>query len=117
MQVFLQCFSLLHVLGEHVAVEYWSTCKDIEYWRRVAEAGDWEAYYITYFQQGPVKLYQHMLSLLSGHRGVNYSSQGLSSDSTSSSSSLCVCSHTEDRCDEGMADAIGEDLDPPPGRQ
>ena len=82
MQVFQQSFSLLHLLGEHVAVEYWSTCKDIEYWRRVAEAGDWEAYYITYFQQGPVKLYHHLLSLLTGHRGVNYSSQGQSSETT-----------------------------------
>lgn len=78
-QVFQLSFSLVHQLGEHVATEYWSTCKDIEYWRRVADAGDWEAYYITYFQQGPGKLYRHVLSLLSGHSGVNYSSQGSSS--------------------------------------
>lgn len=71
----MQSYSLLQLVASHVATEYWSICKDIEYWRRVADVGVWEAYYITYFNQGPVKLYQHFISLLFRGDEVDYTNE------------------------------------------
>jgi hypothetical protein len=78
-KILYNCMSLLELISIHIATERWSISKDLDYWRRVAEAGDWEAYYITYYNQGPLKLYEHICSLYQQSQGgasVTYSKEG-----------------------------------------
>ena len=81
LRILTSSFTLLQVLSTQIANEYWSVSKDIAYWRRVAAAGPWEAYYITYYNQGPRKLCEHLYALLlhqeeSVINNINYSNEG-----------------------------------------